>query len=77
MREVGRVGEFVDPAGDADTIMTELILADIQSLEKQLPKLEKDAKREKDLAVKADVAKRLLDWLNDGKRAATMEMADD
>ena len=29
MREVGRTGEFVDPAGDADTIMTELILADM------------------------------------------------
>ena len=40
MREVGRVGEFVDPAGDADTIMTELILADIQRLETQLPRLE-------------------------------------
>ncbi|HIZ18123.1 MAG TPA: redox-regulated ATPase YchF [Candidatus Olsenella stercoravium] len=77
MREVGRVGEFVDPAGDADTIMTELILADIQSLEKQLPRLEKEAKRDKELAAKADVARRLLDWLNEGNRAATMEMTDE
>ena len=46
MREVGRTGEFVDPAGDADTIMTELILADMGTLEKQLPKLEEEAKRE-------------------------------
>ena len=37
MREVGRTGEFVDPAGDADTIMTELILADMGTLEKPLP----------------------------------------
>ncbi len=77
MREVGRVGEFVDPAADADTIMTELILADIQTLEKQLPKLEKEAKRDKDLLPKLNVAKRLVEWLNDGKRAATMEMTDD
>ena len=77
MREVGRTGEFVDPAGDADTIMTELILADIGTLEKQLPKLEKDSKRDKELAPKFNVAKRLLEWLNDGKRAATMEMTDD
>ena len=77
MREVGRTGEFVDPAGDADTIMTELILADLGTLEKQLPKLEKDAKRDKELQVKLNVAKRLVDWLNDGKRAATMEMTDD
>ena len=45
MREVGRTGEFVDPVADADTIMTELILADLSTLEKQLPKLEKESKR--------------------------------
>ena len=77
MREVNHTGEFVDPASDAETIMTELILADIQTLEKQLPKLEKEAKRDKTLAPKLDIAKRLLDWLNDGKRAANMEMTDE
>ena len=77
MRETGRTGAFVDPAADADTIMTELILADIQTLEKQLPKLEKEAKRDKELQVKCSVAQRLMAWLNDGKRAATMEMSDD
>ena len=77
MREVGRTADFVDPAGDADTIMTELILADLGTLEKQLPKLEKEAKRDKELAPKFEVAKRLVDWLNDGKRAATMEMTDE
>ena len=77
MREVGRTGEFVDPAGDADTIMTELILADMGTLEKQLPKLEKEAKRDKELMPKFEVAKRLLAWLNEGKRAASMEMADE
>ena len=77
MREVGRTAEFVDPAGDADTIMTELILADIQTLEKQIPKLEKEARRDKELAPKLAVAKRLVDWLNDGNRAATMDMTDE
>ena len=77
MREVGRTAEFVDPAGDADTIMTELILADIQTLEKQIPKLEKEARRDKELAPKLAVAKRLVDWLNEGNRAATMDMTDD
>lgn len=77
MREVGRTGEFVDPVADADTIMTELILADLSTLEKQLPKLEKESKRDKELAPKFEVAKRLVDWLNDGNRAATMEMTDE
>mgnify|MGYP003370779289 CR=1 FL=1 len=75
MREVGRTGDFVDPAGDADTIMTELILADLGTLEKQLPKLEKEAKRDKELLVKLEVARRLVDWLNQGRRAATEERA--
>ena len=70
MREVNHTGDFVDPASDAETIMTELILADIQTLEKQLPKLEKEAKRDKTLAPKLEIAKRLVDWLNEGNRAA-------
>ena len=77
MREVNHTGDFVDPASDAETIMTELILADIQTLEKQLPKLKKESKRDKALAPKFEIAKRLLEWLNDGKRAANMEMTDD
>ncbi len=77
MREVNHTGEFVDPASDAETIMTELILADIQTLEKQLPKLEKEAKRDAELAPKLAVAKRLIEWLNEGNRAITMEMTDE
>lgn len=74
MREVGRTADFVDPAGDAETIMTELILADIQTLDKQIPRLEKEARRDKELAPKLEIAKRLLEWLNDGNRAATLDM---
>ena len=77
MREANHTGEFVDPASDAETIMTELILADIQTLEKQLPKLEKEAKRDAELAPKLAVAKRLVEWLNEGNRAITMEMTDE
>lgn len=75
--DVVHVDGRVDPAADADTIMTELILADIATLDKQLPKLEKEARRDKELAPKLAVAQRLLAWLNDGKRAAAMEMTDD
>ncbi len=77
MREVGRAGAFVDPEGDAETIMTELILADIQTLEKQLSKLEKEARRDKELRAKLEVARRLLEWLNEGNRAAALDMTDD
>ena len=72
--DVVHVDGRVDPALDADTIKTELILADIQTLEKQLPKLEKEAKRDHDLAPTYEVAKRLAAWLDEGNRAATLEM---
>lgn len=77
LREAGRADEFVDPMADAETIMTELILADMQTLEKQLPKLEKEAKRDKELMPKLNVAKRLVEWLNEGNRAAAMEMTEE
>lgn len=75
--DVVHVDGRVDPASDADTIMTELILADIQTLERQIPKLEKEAKRDRALAPKLEVAKRLVEWLNEGHRAAAMDMTDE
>jgi len=67
----------VDPGSDVDTIKTELILADLGTLEKAIPRLEKEAKREAALAVKVDLAKRLYAWMEQGHRAARMEMTDD
>ena len=43
--EIHHVAGNVDPVRDIETITTELILADLDSLRRQMPKLEKDAKR--------------------------------
>src|SRR5574340_1149385 len=67
----------VDPASDVETIKTELVLADLGTLERALPRLEKEAKREAALARKLDVARRLEAWMEQGHRARTMEMTDD
>ncbi|MRS12708.1 MAG: redox-regulated ATPase YchF [Actinobacteria bacterium] len=67
----------VDPAGDVETIKTELVLADLGTLERALPRLEKDARRDATLARKLDVARRLESWMEQGHRARTMAMADD
>lgn len=75
--DVVHVEGRVDPEQDVDIIQTELILADLGTLERALPKLEKEAKRDKDLQPRLSVAKRLQEWLNEGKRAADMEMTDD
>ena len=75
--DVVHVAGKVDPASDVDTIKTELILADIATLEKALPRLEKDAKRDKAGAAKLEAAKKALAGLNEGHRARTLELSDD
>lgn len=64
----------IDPASDIDTIQTELVLADLGTLDKAIPKLEKEARRDKANAPKLEIACRLREWLNDGNRAADLEM---
>jgi GTP-binding protein YchF len=46
--DVMHVDGAVDPAGDIETINTELILADLQTLDKALPRLEKEARTRKE-----------------------------
>ncbi|MBQ6522891.1 MAG: DUF933 domain-containing protein, partial [Atopobiaceae bacterium] len=41
---------------------------------KAIPKLEKEAKRDKANAPRLEIAKRLEAWLNEGNRAATLDM---
>lgn len=75
--DVVHVDGRVDPASDAETIQTELILADLGTLERAIPKLEKEAKRDKDKACNLAIAKRLQEWLGEGKRAADLDMSDE
>ncbi|MGY0233156.1 redox-regulated ATPase YchF [Longispora urticae] len=56
----------VSPADDIETINTELILADLQTLEKALPRLEKEARMQKDKAAVVAAAKAATELLNDG-----------
>jgi GTP-binding protein YchF len=48
--DVTHVDGSVNPASDIETINTELILADLQTLERVLPRLEKEARINKDRA---------------------------
>lgn len=67
----------VDPLADAATIQTELVLADLGTLERAIPKLEKEARRDKDSAARLTIARRLQGWLDEGNRAADLPMTDD
>ena len=48
--DVTHVEGVVDPASDITTIQTEMILADLQTVEKAVPRLEKEARGRKELA---------------------------
>lgn len=75
--DVVHVAGKVDPVSDIETIKTELILADIATVEKALPRLEKEAKRDKAAAGKLSAAKKAFDGLNDGHRVRTLGLSED
>ena len=53
-----------NPKKDIGIINTELILADLQSIEKRLPKLEKEARADPKLKAKLEQTKKARDFLN-------------
>jgi GTP-binding protein YchF len=64
----------VDPGSDVETIKLELVLADLGTVERALPRLEKDSKRDKSLEAKLAVVQRLSSWLAEGHRAARADL---
>ena len=64
--DVVHVEGKVDPREDIETISTELILADMQTLEKALPRLEKEARLNKERAHVLEAAKQAQEHLNAG-----------
>jgi GTP-binding protein YchF len=75
--DVVHVEGNADPERDSETIRTELILADLGTIERALPRLEKDAKRDKVLVAKLEVVKRLELWMNEGNRALSFAATDE
>ncbi|MGO1545603.1 MAG: redox-regulated ATPase YchF [Gulosibacter sp.] len=65
--DVVHVDGEVSPKSDMETINTELILADLQTLEKAIARFEKEVKGKKLDASVLDTAKEAVDALNEGK----------
>ena len=65
--DVVHVDGRVDPLADVETINTELILADLQTLEKAIPRLEKEARTAKDRKPVLDAAQAANVLLDQGK----------
>ena len=65
--DVVHVDGRVDPASDIETINTELQLADLQTIEKAIPRIEKEARQNKERAIVLDEVKAAEKILADGK----------
>ena len=64
--DVTHVDGEVNPANDISTIQTEMILADLQTVEKAIPRLEKEAKGKKELGPVVEAAKQARSFLEAG-----------
>jgi GTP-binding protein YchF len=64
--DVTHVDGKVSPSDDIETIRTELILADLQTIENALPRLEKDAKKDKELVPVVEAVKEARTHLEAG-----------
>ena len=60
-----------DPVRDMDTIDLELVMADLEMVERRIEKANKAAKGDKKFLREAQVFSGLRDWLNDGQSART------
>ncbi len=67
----------VDPVRDVETINYELILSDLEIVQRKLERLRKNARNDKSLAAELDLFERLEATLSEGRSARGMELSDD
>ena len=76
--DVQHVENRVDPIADAETVETELLLADLESLEKRVPAAQKKASGgDKEAKAMANVLGQALDLLREGKPARLTQPRDE
>jgi len=66
----------VDPLRDIEIVETELVLADIQSLEKRLERLSRQARTDKDARKEVDAMEALMKHLSEGRAARAFPRAE-
>lgn len=71
---VTHVSGDVNPKRDINTIDAELILADLESIEKRLQRTQKQSKSDKNAAVELTVLEKLQTHLSDGKPARSLQL---
>lgn len=67
----------VDPVSDIETINLELIMSDMEVLERRIQKTTKNLKGDKSLQKELDLLNKVNDFLASGKSARAMDLEDD
>ncbi len=76
--DITHVSDTIDPIADFEVVETELMLADLESLEKRRTNLEKKAKgQDKEAKTLIVLVDRALEVLREGKPARAVEISDD
>jgi ribosome-binding ATPase len=74
-KNITHVNENIDPQNDIEIINTELTLADIDTVQKRILKLEKEARGQNKEAIKMlEIAKKIKNVLDDGKLASELTL---
>lgn len=74
---VVHVDGVIDPLSDIETINTELILSDMEVLDRRIAKTTKNLKGDKSLQKELDLLNRVSAFLGEGKSARAMDLDDD
>ena len=76
--DIQHVSNKVDPLADADVVETELLLSDLESLEKRVPNLVKKGQQgDKESKIAASVLGQALELLREGKPARLTQPKDE
>ncbi|MCQ2547690.1 MAG: redox-regulated ATPase YchF [Clostridia bacterium] len=67
----------IDPLSDIETINTELILADLELIERRVQKTTKMLKGDKSLQKELNILTKVQDFLGEGKSARAMDLDDE
>ncbi len=67
----------IDPLSDIETINMELLLSDMEVLERRIQRASKAAKADKQMKGELDLLNRIYSWLGEGNNARAMDLEDD
>ncbi len=67
----------INPLSDIETINTELILSDMEVIDRRIQKTQKNLKGDKTLQAELDILKKVQDTLGQGLSARTLELSDE